>query len=97
MEMGNQRQSLLDEALDRLAAARQQFVAARSFYGENHPEFRKAKQQLDEAEAQVERVRVASNDTAAAEYHQALGRELLLKHQVDNDEGGSRQTESSRP
>jgi capsular exopolysaccharide synthesis family protein len=83
MQAGNQRQSLLDEALGRLAAARQQFTAARSYYGENHPEYRKAKQQLDEAEAQVENARVATNDEAAAEYRQALGRELLLKHQVE--------------
>jgi capsular exopolysaccharide synthesis family protein len=83
MEAGNQRQSLLDEALGRLATARQQFTAARSYYGENHPEYRKAKQQLDEAEAQVENVRLATDDKAAAEYRQALGRELLLKHQVD--------------
>ncbi len=83
MESGGQRQSLLDEALSRLAQARQQFTAAQSYYGENHPEFRKAKQQLDEAEAQVERIRLASNDKAAAEYRQAFGRELLLKHQVD--------------
>lgn len=83
MEAGNQRQSLLEAALGRLATARQQFAAARSYYGENHPEYRKAKQQLDEAEGQVESVRVATNDEAAAEYRQALGRELLLKHQVE--------------
>ena len=83
MESSGQRQSLLDEALGRLAVARQQFTAVRSFYGENHPEFRKAKQQLDEAEAQVDTVRLASNDKAAAEYRQALGRELLLKHQFE--------------
>jgi capsular exopolysaccharide synthesis family protein len=82
MEAGNQRQSLLEIALGRLATAREQFTAARSYYGENHPEYRKAKQQLDEAQAQVENVRLATNDEAAAEYKQALGRELLLKHQV---------------
>jgi succinoglycan biosynthesis transport protein ExoP len=83
MDSGGQRLSMLDEALARLAAARQQFVAAQSFYAENHPEYRKAKQQLDEAQAQVESARLATNDKAAAEYRQALGRELLLKHQVD--------------
>jgi capsular exopolysaccharide synthesis family protein len=83
MEAGNQRQSLLDEALVRLSTARQQFTAARSYYGENHPEYRKAKQQLDEAQAQVETVRLSTNDEAAAEYRQAMGRELLLQHQVE--------------
>ncbi len=83
MESAGQHQSLLDEALGRLAVARQQFAAARSYYGENHPEFRKAKQQLEEAETQVDNVRLASNDKAAAEYRQALGRELLLKHQFE--------------
>jgi polysaccharide biosynthesis transport protein len=83
MESGGQHLSLLDESLSRLAIARQQFAAARSHYGENHPEFRKAQQQLDEAEAQVDNARLASNDTAAAEYRQALGRELLLKRQFE--------------
>jgi len=83
METGSPRQSLLDESLVRLATARQQFAAARSYYAENHPEYRKAKQQLDEAEAQVESMRLATNDKAAAEYRQALGRELLLKRQFE--------------
>ena len=83
MESAGQRQSLLDEALGRLAVARQQFAAARSYYAENHPEFRRAKQQLEEAETQVDNIRLASNDKAAAEYRQALGRELLLKHQFE--------------
>ena len=82
-EAGNQRQSLLDDAVGRLTVARQQYAAARSYYGENHPEYRKAKQQLEEAEAQVENTRLATNDKAAAEYRQALGRELLLKHQFE--------------
>jgi capsular exopolysaccharide synthesis family protein len=83
LQAGSSRQSLLDEALGRLAVARQQFATARSYYGENHPEFRKAKQQLDEAETQVENARLATNDEAAAEYRQALGRELLLKRQFE--------------
>ncbi|MGA8027358.1 MAG: polysaccharide biosynthesis tyrosine autokinase [Bryobacteraceae bacterium] len=82
-EADRQRQTLLDEALEHLSTARQQFVAARSYYGENHPEYRKAKQQLDEAESQVEKMRVASNDKTEAEYRQALGRELLLKRQFE--------------
>jgi len=83
MESAGQRQSLLDEALGRLAMARQQFAAARSYYAENHPEFRRAKQQLEEAETQADNIRLASNDKAAAEYRQALGRELLLKRQFE--------------
>gem|GEM_PF-3448027 len=82
-EADRQRQSLLDEALEHLSTARLQFVAVRSYYGETHPEYRKAKQQVDEAEAQVEKMRVATNDKTAAEYRQALGRELLLKRQFD--------------
>jgi capsular exopolysaccharide synthesis family protein len=83
MEAGGQRLSLLDDSLGRLAIARQQFAAAQSHYGENHPEFRKAQQQLEEAEAQVDSARLATNDRAAAEYRQALGRELLLKRQFE--------------
>ena len=82
-EADRQRQTLLDEALEHLATARQQFVAARSYYGENHPEYRKAKQQLDEAEAQVDKMRLAANAKADAEYRQAIDRELLLKRQLD--------------
>jgi succinoglycan biosynthesis transport protein ExoP len=82
-EADGQRQSLLDDALGRLATARQQFASAKAYYGENHPEYRKAEQQLADARAQVENVRVAANEKAEAEYRQALGRELLLKQQVD--------------
>lgn len=82
-EADHQRESLLDEALEHLSTVRQQFVAARSYYGENHPEYRKSKQQLDEAEAQVEKMRVATSDKTDAEYQQARRRELLLKRQFD--------------
>jgi capsular exopolysaccharide synthesis family protein len=58
-------------------------VAARSYYGENHPEYRKAKQQLEEAEAQVEAMRVATNERTEANYRQALDRELLIKRQFE--------------
>lgn len=77
------RSSLLDNNLERLDAARQQFAAARSYYGENHPEYRKAKEQVDELQAQVQRLQVGLGDKTAAEYAQALGREDRLRHVLD--------------
>ncbi len=61
------RSTLLDDTLERLDAARQQFAAAKSYYGENHPEYRKAKEQVDELERQVQRLQVGLGDKTQAE------------------------------
>lgn len=75
--------SLLDSTLQRLDTARQQFAAARSYYGENHPEYRKAKEQVTELQTQVERLQAGLGDETEAEYKQALGREDRLRRVLD--------------
>ncbi len=77
------RSNLLDNTLERLDAARQQFAAARSYYGENHPEYRKAKEQVEELQAQIDRRQAGVGDKTEAEYQQAFGRENRLHHVVE--------------
>ncbi len=77
------RSTLLDDTLERLDAARQQFAAAKSYYGENHPEYRKAKEQVDELQRQVQRLQVGLGDKTQAEYAQALGREERLREVLE--------------
>lgn len=73
------RSTLVDDTLERLDVARAQFAAAKSYYGENHPEYRKAKEQVDELQAQIERLQTGVGDKTEAEYAQALGREDRLR------------------
>lgn len=75
--------TLLDDTLERLDTARQQFAAAKSYYGENHPEYRKAKEQVDELQAQVQHLQVGLGDKTEAEYTQALGREERLRRLLE--------------
>lgn len=75
--------SLVDEALERLDSMRQLFASARAYYGENHPEYRKAKEQLDEAQAEVDASKVDTKDKARAEYEQAFERESRLRNVLD--------------
>ena len=81
-EADNQR-SLLTDSLQRVDVARQQFSAARSYYGENHPEYVKARDQLTEALAEVDVARSGTSDKVTADYVQALEREKKLQAMVD--------------
>jgi polysaccharide biosynthesis transport protein len=75
--------NLLNESVQRLNVVRQQFASIRSFYGENHPEYRKAKQQLNEVEAEVGQLMINAADRARVEYDQAVRREDNLRHLVE--------------
>jgi capsular exopolysaccharide synthesis family protein len=75
--------NLLNDSVQRLNAMRQQFATVRSFYGENHPEYRKAKQQLNEVEAQVAQLMINAADRARVDYDQAVNREGSLRHLVE--------------
>jgi polysaccharide biosynthesis transport protein len=75
--------TLLNEAIQRLNTARQQFALARSYYGEGHPEYVKSQKQVQEVEVQVDELRARATDRARAEYQQALNRESRL-HGVVN-------------
>jgi len=70
--------TLLNEAIQRLNAARQQFALARSYYGAGHPEFVKAQKQVQEVQSQVDELKERAKDRATAEYRQALDRENRL-------------------
>jgi succinoglycan biosynthesis transport protein ExoP len=80
----------LDRALDRLDSASQQFAAIRAVYGENNSEYRKAKDQVDELQRQVEQKESDSKEKLNVGYQQALAREhelsvllLATKGEVD--------------
>jgi capsular exopolysaccharide synthesis family protein len=81
-EADNQR-SLLTDSLQRVDVARQQFATARAYYGENHPEYIKARDQLNEALAEVDTARTGTSDKATADYVQALEREKKLQTMLD--------------
>jgi len=68
----------LYEALLRLNAARQQFALARSYYGQRHPEYTKAKQQVQEIEAQVRELQLNAKNRSQAEYREAQSQEARL-------------------
>jgi polysaccharide biosynthesis transport protein len=74
--------SALSDAVARLNAARQQFALVKSFYGETHPEYAKAKQQVQELGEQVNELVANANDRALAAYKQATTRESRLKQLV---------------
>ena len=84
---GTAQGSLLSNALEKVNEARQQFTSVHAYYGENHPEYKKAQKQLDEAEVQLAELRENAKDRAAAEYQQALGHENRLKWLVEKTKG----------
>jgi uncharacterized protein involved in exopolysaccharide biosynthesis len=71
--------NLLNETVQRLNAARQQFALAKSYYGPNHPDYVKAQQQVQEMEAQLAEQQERAKDRAKAEYQEAVGRENQLQ------------------
>jgi len=75
--------NLLNDSVQRMNVMRQQFASVRSFYGENHPEYRKAKQQLNEVEAEVAQLMINAADRARVEYDQAVRREGSLRQVVE--------------
>lgn len=79
--------NLLNDAVQRRNAMRQQFASIRAFYGENHSEYRKAKQQLEETETEVAQMMANAADRARVEYTQAQRRESGLKMLMDQTKG----------
>ena len=73
----------LDHTLERLNEARQQFAAIKSIYGENYSEYRKAKEQVDELQRQVDQMRADTLDRVKVQYASALGREQRLQTAVN--------------
>ena len=75
--------NLLNDAVQRRNVMRQQFASIRAFYGEKHPEYRKAKQQLEETETEVAQMIANAADRARVDYTQAQRRESGLKMLMD--------------
>jgi capsular exopolysaccharide synthesis family protein len=93
----------LNEAMTRLDAARQHFAEVRSYYGETHPEYRKAKEQVDELTAQLNELVVNAQQRASTSFQQALDREKQLralvqtaKNEVDQLQGRAQQYDQLR-
>jgi capsular exopolysaccharide synthesis family protein len=78
-QAATQDSTLLNETVQRLNAARQQFALVRSYYGEGHPEYVKAQQQVQEVQAQLNELQSRARERATDEYKQALGREHRLQ------------------
>jgi capsular exopolysaccharide synthesis family protein len=74
----------LNEALVRLDAARQHFAEIKSYYGETHPEYRKAKEQVDELTTQLNELVINAQQRASTSFQQALEREKQLRALVQS-------------
>ncbi len=77
----------LDRALERLDAARQQFAAIRAIYGENNSEYKKATDQVDELQRQVDQMRTDAKERLTVESRQAMNRESALALLVASTKG----------
>jgi len=69
----------LNESLTRLEAARQQLATVQATYGESHPEYHKAKLQVDELSRQLNSRMQNSRDRIQTAYRQIGKRESNLK------------------
>ena len=67
---------------DKLNEARQKFADAKTHYGPNHPEYRKAAVQVDEIERQLQQSRSNAAQRVEVEYHESANRESMLKRAV---------------
>ena len=69
----------LENIIERLNLARQNFAVVRTTYGENHAEYKKAANQLNELEAQFKELKANTMERVEADYKQALAREEMAK------------------
>ncbi len=67
---------------ERLGEAREKFAEARSHYGVNHPEYRKAETEMQQVAAQFDEARNGVIGRVDVEYREALNREQMLKAAV---------------
>jgi capsular exopolysaccharide synthesis family protein len=66
----------------KLDDARQRFADAKTHYGANHPEYRKAAVQVDEIERQLSAARQNAALRVEVEYREAVNRESMLQRAV---------------
>lgn len=69
----------LTETLDE---AQQKFAEAKTHYGVNHPEYKKAESRVDEIQAQIENTQANIGERVEVEYRQAQNRETMLESAV---------------
>jgi len=66
----------------KLDEAHQKFADAKTHYGPNHPEYRKAAVQVEEIERQLQQSRKNAAQRVEVEYHESMNREDMLKKAV---------------
>jgi succinoglycan biosynthesis transport protein ExoP len=66
----------------KLDEARQKFADAKTHYGPNHPEFRKAAVQVEEIERQLQQSSKNAAQRVEVEYHESVNREGMLQKAV---------------
>ena len=66
----------------KLDEARQKFADAKTHYGPNHPEYRKAAVQVEEIERQLQQSSKNAAQRVEVEYHEAVNREGMLQKAV---------------
>jgi capsular exopolysaccharide synthesis family protein len=72
----------LEKLTQNLNLARQQFADIRARFGANHPEYRRAQAQLDEASRLLEQTKKDILERVDIEYRQAAEREAMLEKSV---------------
>jgi polysaccharide biosynthesis transport protein len=66
----------------RLDEVRQKFADARTHFGPNHPEYRKAAAQVEEIERQLQQSRQNTERRVEVEYYESISRESMLQKAV---------------
>lgn len=69
----------LTETLDE---AQQKFAEAKTHYGVNHPEYKKAESRVNEIQAQIENTQASVGERVEVEYRQSQNRETMLESAV---------------
>jgi len=69
----------LTETLDE---AQQKFAEAKTHYGVNHPEYKKAESRVNEIQSQIENTQASIGERVEVEYRQAQNREAMLESAV---------------
>ncbi|HWZ31976.1 MAG TPA: polysaccharide biosynthesis tyrosine autokinase [Bryobacteraceae bacterium] len=72
----------LKKLTENLNDAQEKFAEAKTHFGINHPEYKKAQTKVQELEAQVESTKRSIGQRIEIEYHQAVNREGMLETAV---------------
>lgn len=72
----------LKQLNERLSEAQQRFASVKNQFGKNFPDYKKAAQEVDELQSQVNQTRDSIAKRVEIEYHQAVNRESMLQATV---------------